>query len=58
MTQGPFSPVITTDTWLPPKDSFSVKGSLIIFPAPLKKGGNYKELVGKSPFAKGGFRVI
>jgi hypothetical protein len=25
---------------------------------PLKKGGNYKELQGKSPFEKGGFRGI
>jgi len=32
-------------------------GSLIIPPAPLKKkGGNYKELLLKSFFGKGGFR--
>jgi hypothetical protein len=38
---------------------FSVKGSLIIPPAPLeKRGGNYKEWLLKSPFEKGGFRGI
>jgi hypothetical protein len=32
-------------------------GSLIIPPAPLeKRGGNYKELLLKSPFEKGGFK--
>jgi hypothetical protein len=38
---------------------FPDMGSLIIPPAPLeKRGGNYKELLLKSPFKKGGFRGI
>jgi hypothetical protein len=35
---------------------FSAKGSIIIPPAPFKKWWNYKELLGKSTFGKGGFR--
>jgi hypothetical protein len=37
---------------------FSAKGILILPPSHFKKGGNYKELLGKSPFEKGGFRGI
>jgi hypothetical protein len=37
---------------------FSNTGIRIIPPAPLKKGGNYKELLLKSPFGKGEFRGI
>jgi hypothetical protein len=38
---------------------FSDSGIILIPPNPLlEKGGNYKELLLKSPFEKGGFRGI
>jgi hypothetical protein len=54
-----------TSFMLTEKDSFSraskvrsAMGSLIIPLPPFDKGGNYTELLLKSPFEKGGFRGI
>jgi hypothetical protein len=37
---------------------FSAQEPIIIPPTPFKKGVNYKELLLKSPFEKGGFKNL